>query len=174
MSRPVDELYRLANLAGIADWEEVKRQAVRAAEIPSLLEGGVDLAWQKCLPEWIVFGRVRDRSWGVRTPKYWPSFVTRLGQSFVEQYRDDYQFLTSRLDHYAVESTEYLCACDLLVQLLHESAYDAPDVITRLLALEHDLPPIFRLECEGLPEFEHRTGFLGELLRAIYETNYAD
>lgn len=147
---------------------------MRAAEIPALLQGGVDLAWQKCLPEWISFGRVRDRSFGVRAPKYWPSFVTRLGQCFVEQYRDDSKFLTNRLDHYAVESTEYLCVCDLLVQLLHESAYDAPDVIARLLALEHDLPPVFRLECEGLSEYEECTGSLGELLLAIYKTNYAD
>jgi hypothetical protein len=167
-----DEFRRLAYIAGISDWDDAKMQATRCSEMPSFLQGGINDAWNKCLPEWVASGRVRDLSLCVRVPKYWPSFSKFLGQAFVENFRADYQFLIDQLDCYSINSTEYLCVCDLVELMLHEYVYDPPAVRDRLFALHHALHPVIQFECKNSREYHGHSDSIGQFLRQMFAHEY--
>jgi hypothetical protein len=167
-------LERLVSVAGVRDWGEAQRQAARLSEIPALLGESVEQAWEKCLPEWVDFGRVRDLSPCIRVPIYNPSFANRLGAAFVERFRNDPEFLIGRLELYPVESTEYLCVCDLIEFLMHEHAYDRPEVRQLLFALHRALPPVIQFECDECYKFSVRVESVGQFLRQIYARDYED
>jgi len=166
MAIPNDEFQRLIYIAGIEDFDDAKRQNSRSTEIPELLEGTIGQAWQKCLPEWKAFGRVRDLSMCVRVPSYWPSFAHMLGVCFVERFRGDYEFLIHRLNDYPVDSSEYLCTTDLVQYMLWEHAKDeSSEIRERFFALTNSLPPVVQYECRGSKQYSDYAGSIGQFLR---------
>lgn len=175
MSLSEEEIEQLALINGHCDFDAFSRDVKRAGDIPGFLRGAVEEAWERCLPEWKAFGRVRDRSEAIRAPHYWPSFARNLGYGFVEQFRADYEFLFRRLDAYLIDTTEYLCTNDLVEFMLSEHAEGPPEVRERFFALPHPLSPVVKLECSYLSAQRHgQTASIGAYLRREYALNYED
>lgn len=169
-----DKSLELAHVAGVTNLEEWKRAAARCSEIPSLLKGNVESAWERCLPEWMAFGRVRGRSLCLKLPKFWAPFAACLGSAFVQEFSSGYEFLISQLSRYSVESNEYLCVCDLLESMLHDQAYESPAIVERLTALPNPLHRVIQYECENTPEYRGYSDSLGTFLQRMYTYQYVD
>ena len=175
MPLPTSEFQRLTHVAGISDFGDAERQNARLTEIPGLLDGTIEQAWQKCLPEWKAFGRVRDRSMCVQVPRYCPSFSKNLGLCFVERFRGDYEYFIHRLNDYPVDSIEYLCTTDLIQYLLHEHALDElPETRERLFALTNPLPPVVQYECQYSRQHSGHASSVGQFLRREFALNFEE
>jgi hypothetical protein len=156
----------LSSLSGVSDFDAWKQDADRFARAGSeLVAGPIEDAWLACYPEWEKLGRVRDLSRSIRLTKYWPSFATQLGELFGETHWRDYGFVLHLLRSSPVDSTPYLCAVDLLVDMAWAFARRGLPVPEDLRECQLPLPPVIVDEISGSIDYEGlESGTVGQLI----------
>lgn len=166
------EIERLAQLAGVVNFDDWQRQYVDSEnKIALLISGDIGQSWNACLPIWIEFGRVKDLSEAVRVPRYWPSFARNLGYAFAGRFQDQFEFLVKQLRQEPVNSYEYLFACDLLLFIVDEFSSRRGPVPAELFLLQEPLSPVIDRE---LAFEEPKPQTVGEMLKRYCDRNYAD
>jgi len=128
-----------------------------------LLYGGIERAWEKCLPHWLELGRVNDFPMDELRNIYVPSFPTRLGDIFVNKYWRDGDFLLIKLGENNVID---LIVFDLLY-ILHRLKPTASKLINCEYPLNQTiLKEIANCRQSTLNEFE---GFTGTTIGALFK-----
>jgi hypothetical protein len=171
---PKEAIQHLATLRGVTDFDDWKRQLDGADErIDALLQGPVADAWRSCFPIWLALGRVNDFSRAIHTPKYWPTFANHLGHAFAEVYQDQYGFLVNLLSEMPVESSEYLCAYDLLEMIVSGNSSLRIPVPDELFAIDLPVPPVVTAELQHDARYSRETN-VGNLFRRMCQNEFSD
>ena len=141
--------------------------------IDAQLTGSVEEAWTSCLLTWRELGRVNDLSRAFRVPKYFPSYATQLGRAFADKFHDQMQFLASILRIFAFDTTEYLCAYDLLEFIVGRILPDELSLVDELFKINCELPPVIQCEIRGLSEYDGLDdATVGPVLRRRYQCDW--
>jgi len=171
---PEHAVERLATLNGVPSFEQWQHELKGAStRIEEMVRGSFEHAWLACFPTWLDFGRVADRSRGVHEPLYQPSFANRLGWAFAKAYRDEYMMLVDMLDMMPPDSTECLCAFDLLEMVAKEFHWADEDVPEEIYASQSPLPPAVQRETRDDERYAH-VDTAGQMLRQYHRDSFGD
>ncbi len=169
------EINPLICQAGVR-YSQSKHQLENANErVQEYLNGSVEEDWQNSFPIWQKLGRIKDLSKSLRVPKYFPSFACFLGQAFVQKHWQSYSYIVQILYQYAPDSTEALCAYDLLELMIDEFWSKDLPVPEELFAISFPISPVIQEEICGLTGYsELAQETVGECLRCYYQVEYTD
>jgi hypothetical protein len=77
--------------------------AYRPLVVCLYLRGDVKSAWERCLPLWRRQGSLDDRR-GAHFPSYQPTLTTQIARTFAFKFKEEHQFIASRIRSSATEA----------------------------------------------------------------------